>query len=367
MANVTVYCANAFLLSLVLILAMAKVANRFGLVAVPSDIKTHDVRIPVVGAAMFVALCIASILLQRHPIGHADLFLGLFLIVTLGVIDDLVGLRAPLKLVAQVACVASMVLPNDLLIQNAGVLYTGHALLLAEWAAPVTIFAVVGMVNAVNMIDGPDGLAGGISLVALAWFGVAAGILGLSDELPLILVLAFVILGFLVFNFRHPWRARASVLLGDAGSMMLGLSLAFVAISLSQRHGGSLSPIAVLWIFALPAIDALSLMVRRAIFGHSLLSSGRQHLHDLMQQAGLGANQTVLALVAISAILGGLGIAGWLLQLPDRVMLLGLGVPVLLHTWLVFYGHKRLPSLRPIPRSDIAASRLRSPMTTVGR
>ena len=83
MANVTVYCANAFLLSLVLILAMAKVANRFGLVAMPSDIKTHDVRIPVVGAAMFVALCIASILLQRHPIGHAYLFLGLFLIVTL--------------------------------------------------------------------------------------------------------------------------------------------------------------------------------------------------------------------------------------------------------------------------------------------
>src|SRR5260370_1201002 len=84
---------------------------------------------------------------SRHPIGHADLFLGLFLIVTLGVIDDLVGLWAPLKLVAQVACVAAMVLRNDLLIENAGVLYTGHALLLVEWAAPVTIFAVVGMVN----------------------------------------------------------------------------------------------------------------------------------------------------------------------------------------------------------------------------
>src|SRR6266481_4407037 len=179
MADVTVYCANAFLLAVVLILAMAKVANRFGLVDVPSDIKTHEGRIPLVGAAMFVALCIASILLQQHPIGHAHLFLGLFLIVTLGVIDDILGLWAPVKLVAQVACVASMVLPNDLLIQNAGVLYAERALLMAQWAAPVTIFAVVGMVNAVDMIDGLDGLAGGISLVALTWFGFAAGILGL--------------------------------------------------------------------------------------------------------------------------------------------------------------------------------------------
>jgi UDP-GlcNAc:undecaprenyl-phosphate GlcNAc-1-phosphate transferase len=367
MSNVTVYCGNAFLLSLVLILAMAKAADRAGLVDVPSESQTHEGRIPMVGAAMFVAFCIASILLERYPIRYADLFLGLLLIVTLGAIDDLVNLRAPIKLVAQIACVASMVLPNDLLIRSAGVLYAGHPLLLAQWAAPVTIFAVVGMVNAVNMIDGLDGLAGGVSLVALAWFGLAAGILGLSDELPLILVLAFVILGFLVFNFRHPWRARASVFLGDAGSMMLGLSLAFVAISLSQRNGGSLSPIAVLWILALPAIDTLSVMVRRVIWGHGLLSSDRQHLHDLMLQAGLGVNQTVLVLVAISAILGGLGIAGWLLRIPDRVMLLGLGVPMLLHTCLVCYGHKRLPSLRPIPLSDTATSPLRSPMTTAGR
>ncbi len=366
MSDVTVYCGNAFLLSLVLILAMARVANRFGLVDVPSDVKTHEGRIPMVGAAMFVAFCISSTLLRQHPIGHVDLILGLLLIVTLGVIDDLVNLRASVKLVAQVACVGLMVLPNELLIKNAGVLYAGHPLLLAQWAAPVTILAAVGIVNAINMIDGLDGLAGGVSLVALAWFGVAAGILGLSDELPLILVLAFVILGFLVFNFRHPWRARASAFLGDAGSMMLGLSLAFAAISLSQRSGDSLSPVAVLWIFALPVIDTLSLMVRRVISGNGLLSSDRRHLHDLMLLAGLGVNPTVLVLMTISTILGGVGIAGWLLGIPDGVMLLGLGAPVLLHTWFVCYGYMRLPSLRPVAVSDGAASTLRSPMSTAG-
>jgi len=348
-SDVMVYCGNAFLLSLVLIMATEKVAKHFSLADVPLDIQIPGGRIPMAGIAMFVAFGIASALLQRHPIGHGDLFVSLLLIVALGVIDDLVNLRASVKLGAQIACVGSMVLPSNFLIQNAGVLFDGHPLLLGQWAAPATIVIVVGMVNAVNMIDRLDGLAGGVSLVALVWFGLAAGILGLSDELPLILVLAFVILGFLVFRFGHPWRARASVLLGDAGGMMLGLSLSFVAISLSQTTGGSLSPIAILWIFALPTIDSLTLMARRILSACGLLSSDRWHLHDLMLQAGLGAKQTVLVLIAISTILGGIGIAGWLLRIPDGVMLLGLGIPMLLHTWLVWHGHSRLWSLRPIP------------------
>ena len=367
MPSVTVYCVNAFLLSVVLTLAMEKVAKRIGLVDVPSERKTHEGRIPLVGAAMFVAFCIASILLERQPSGFVNLLMGLLLIVSLGVIDDVVDLRAPVKLVAQCICVALMVLPNDLLIRHAGVLFAGHPLLLYGWAAPATIFAVVGLVNAVNMIDGLDGLAGGASVAALTWFAVAAGVLGLSDELLLILVLDFSVLGFLVFNFRHPWHARASVFLGDAGSMMLGLSLAFVAISLSQRTGSSLSPIAVLWVFAVPVVDTLSLMVRRAAAGHGLLSSDHRHLHDLMIQAGLSVSQTVLTLVAISAILGGVGIGGWYLGLPDGVMFLGLGIPVLLHTWFICYGWKHLQSpTHPFSVPSPAVSPMESTIESAG-
>jgi UDP-GlcNAc:undecaprenyl-phosphate/decaprenyl-phosphate GlcNAc-1-phosphate transferase len=351
MPSVAVSCVNAFLLSLVLILAMEKIARRIGLVDVPSERKHHEGRIPLVGAAMFLAFCIASLLLQRQPPGFVDLFIGLLLIVSLGVIDDLFDLRAPVKLVAQSVCVALMVLPNDLLIRNAGALFSDQPLLLLHWAVPATIFAVVGLVNAINMIDGLDGLAGGVSLVALAWFAVAAGVLGLSDELLLILVLACSALGFLVFNVRHPWRARAVVFLGDAGSMMLGLSLAFVAIKLSQRSGPALSPVAALWICALPVIDTLSLMVRRAAAGQGLLSSDHRHLHDLMVRAGLSVNQAVLVLVSISAILGGVGVGGWLLGVPDRVMLFGLGIAVLVHTWFSCHGWKHL---RPVKGEVVA-------------
>lgn len=205
----------------------------------------------------------------------------------------------------------------------------------------MTIFAVVGFINAINMIDGLDGLAGSISLVALAWFGVAAVALGLSGETLLVLILGCVLLGFLVFNFRHAWRPRAAVFLGDAGSMMLGLSLAFIAIDLSQQPTVQLSPIAVLWIFALPAIDTLSLLVRRAMSGKGALSSDREHFHDLLHNAGLGVTATVLLMAGISALLGGIGIAGWLLGVPNEIMLLALAAPTLLHTWFVLDGHKR--------------------------
>jgi UDP-GlcNAc:undecaprenyl-phosphate/decaprenyl-phosphate GlcNAc-1-phosphate transferase len=342
MPGVSVYCINAFLLSIVLTLAMEKVGRHVGLVDVPTARKDHEGRIPLVGSAVFLAFCIAALLLHRQPPGFIAFLAGMTLIVAVGIVDDLYDLRAFIKLAAQCAIVTLMVLPNDLVIRNAGSILSEHPLLLYGWAVPVTIFAVVGMINATNLIDGLDGLAGGVSLVALIWFAVAASVLGLPDELLLILILAFSILGFLVFNFRHPWRARAAVFLGDAGSTMLGLSLAFVAISLSQRTDRSLPPVAALWVCALPVIDTLSLIVRRLAAGEGVMAGDHRHLHHLLNRAGLNVSQTVFVLVIISALLGGIGIAGWLLHLPDRVMLLGLAIPILLHSWFCCYGWKHL-------------------------
>ncbi|MEA2782362.1 MAG: UDP-GlcNAc:undecaprenyl-phosphate/decaprenyl-phosphate GlcNAc-phosphate transferase [Rhodospirillaceae bacterium] len=342
MPSVTVYCVNAFLLSLVLTLAMERIARRIGLVDVPTQRKNHEGQVPLVGVAMFLAFGIASMLLQRQPPGFAAFLLGLAFIVLIGVVDDLIDVRAPIKLIAQAVGVAMMVLPSDIVIQNIGNLVHGRPLLLLDWAVPATIFAVVGLINAINMVDGLDGLAGGVSLTALIWFAVAAGMIGSSDQLLLILVLVFSILGFLVFNFRHPWRVRAAVFLGDGGSMMLGMALSFVAISLSQRHGPSLSPVAALWICALPVIDTLSLMIRRIAAGQSALASDHRHLHHLLRRAGLTVNETVLILVAANAVLGGIGIVGWSIGVPDGALLLGLTGPVIFHSWFSGYGWKHI-------------------------
>jgi UDP-GlcNAc:undecaprenyl-phosphate GlcNAc-1-phosphate transferase len=343
MRELALNCINGFLLSVVLILAMEKIATRVGLVDIPTARKNHSGRVPMVGAAVFVAFAVSAVLLEQRPTGFTSFMIGLASLVVLGLIDDRMNLRAMVKFMAQIACVALMVLPNKTLIWHVGMLLGGDYLLLQQWAVPVTIIAVVGLINAYNMIDGVDGLAGSLSLVALLWFAVAAGIMGFQDQLVLALLVTFCVAGFLFFNLRHHWRSRASVFLGDAGSMMLGAIVAFLAIGLSQHDGERLSPIAALWICAVPVIDTLSLAIRRVAAGRSPFSSDRQHLHHLMLDAGLSVTQVVTSLSIISGVLGGIGVVGWYLGVPDSIMLLGLIIPVGAHVWFEYSGRNHMP------------------------
>jgi UDP-GlcNAc:undecaprenyl-phosphate GlcNAc-1-phosphate transferase len=339
MRELAINCMNGFLLSFALILLMRKIASHLGLLDSPTARKNHEGHVPMVGAAVFVAFAVSALLLEQRPGGFASFMIGLTALVLLGLVDDRVNLSASVKLIAQVGTVALMVLPSQTLIWKAGDLFGNDFTLQLYWAAPITIIVVVGLINAYNMIDGIDGLAGCLAVVALFWFAAAAGLVGLHVELLLSLLVAFCVLGFLVFNLRHHWRNRAAVFLGDSGSMMLGAVLAFLAIALSQRNDGeALSPVAVLWICAVPIIDTGSLIVRRLAAGRSPFSSDRQHLHHLMLGAGMSVNQAVTILSLTSAACGAFGVAGWILGLPDAVMLAALLGPVALHIWFEQHG-----------------------------
>jgi UDP-GlcNAc:undecaprenyl-phosphate/decaprenyl-phosphate GlcNAc-1-phosphate transferase len=325
------HCLNAFLLSLMFSIVMARVAPRIGFVDFPTSRKRHNSPIPLVGLAVFVAFGISALLLGRFPSGASSLFVGLSMIVLVGVVDDKVDLPAAFKLLLQVVSVIMVASSHAMEIVSIGNLDHGQPLYLNDWALPVTIFAVVGMINAVNMIDGLDGLAGGTSLTSLIWFAVAAQLLGRSDDLLIILALAGSVLGFLVLNIRSPWRPQAVVFLGDSGSMMLGLALAFVAIRLSQHPAPALSPIAALWVCALPVIDTLSVIVRRLAARQNPMASDRQHCHHLLLQSGFSVGQVVALLIGVNFALGAVGVLGWSLGVPDTVMLAGLIVPAWLH------------------------------------
>jgi UDP-GlcNAc:undecaprenyl-phosphate/decaprenyl-phosphate GlcNAc-1-phosphate transferase len=336
---------NGFLLSIALILLMRKIASHVGLLDTPTARKKHQGHVPMVGAAVFVAFAVSAFLLEQRPGGFASFMIGLTALVLLGLVDDRANLSASVKLVAQAGSVALMVLPSQTLIWKAGDLFGNEFTLQLYWAAPITIIAMVGLINAYNMIDGIDGLAGSLTVIALFWFASAAGLVGLHGELLLSLLVAFCVLGFLVFNLRHHWRNRAAVFLGDSGSMMLGAVLAFLAIALSQRNDGeALSPVAALWICAVPIIDTGSLIVRRLAAGRSPFSSDRQHLHHLMLDAGLSVNQVVTILSLMSAACGAFGVVGWVLGLPDAVMLTALLGPVALHFWFEQYGRHQFHS-----------------------
>jgi UDP-GlcNAc:undecaprenyl-phosphate GlcNAc-1-phosphate transferase len=362
MRELVLNCLNGFLLSVVLILVMEKIAVRIGLVDVPTSRKNHDGQVPMVGAAVFAAFAISAILLQQRPSGFASFMIGLGSLVALGIVDDRVNLRATVKFAAQIACVAVMILPGKTIIWQLGGI-TGDGLMLPMgWAVPMTIIAVVGLINAYNMIDGIDGLAGSLSLVGLLWFAVAASMTGRHEVLLLTLLVAFCVIGFLLFNLRHHWRHHAEVFLGDAGSMMLGAVLAFLAIGLSQHDGSRLPPVVALWICAIPVIDTASLAVRRLAAGRSPFSSDRMHLHHLMLDAGLTVGEIVTILTLASGVLGGIGVLGWHLGVPDRIMAICLLIPVGIHVWFEQSGRHHMSQNRRLLRQDTASFKNPEPL-----
>jgi UDP-GlcNAc:undecaprenyl-phosphate GlcNAc-1-phosphate transferase len=220
------------------------------------------------------------------------------LLLAVGLLDDLYDVRWWWRILAQAA--AAMVLYY---VGGVRVAQIGDALgfphhHLGPLSLPLTIFATVGVINAINLIDGVDGLAGTLVLCALAMFCCAALYAGNAELAGRVLVLGGAVVGFLAWNFRVPGRARADVFMGNSGSALLGLAIAWVCFRLTQNSGHPVSPVLALWLLPVPVMDCLVLIARRVREGRSPFSAGRDHIHHYLSEAGFGA-------MGICAVLGG--------------------------------------------------------------
>jgi UDP-GlcNAc:undecaprenyl-phosphate GlcNAc-1-phosphate transferase len=356
---------NAFLGSVVLVIGLQRLPLPYRLLDQPTERKTHVGLVPLIGGlAMFIAFVLALALLDRPLQRQEGLLAALSLLVAVGVVDDLRDLWPLTKLVMHCAAAALMVVPDWRILDVVVELGAAEPLRLGFVGFPVSLLFVVGLINAINMIDGVDGLAGGVVAAILFWFALIADAIGRHTELVIILLLFFATLGFLVFNLRTPWRRSASVFMGDAGSMMLGGSVAYFTIVLVTSSGAeahaseSASLPALCWVLALPAIDTLSLIVRRLLAGNSPFVGDRRHLHHLLLDAGLSPAQVTALLVAVTTVLGGIGFAGVVLRVPDTVMALGLLLPVAAHTAFIGRRPARKAKAPPVgAASDVALFR----------
>jgi UDP-GlcNAc:undecaprenyl-phosphate/decaprenyl-phosphate GlcNAc-1-phosphate transferase len=344
-----IHLLSSFLLAVSLIPLLKGIALRIGLADLPNGRKIHEGAIPLTGGiAMFAAFTLPATSLSSLPGRHWALLCGLSFIVAVGVLDDLFDLRPRTKLVAQISAALIMILPEPSLIASGGSIEEPASQL---FATAVTIVLVVGIINSFNMIDGLDGLAGGAALSALAWLAVFAWLAGQTKWLLHILLLLLAVLGFLIFNMHHPWRRHAAVFMGDAGSMMLGAAIAFFIVELAMREPETAAPLPVLlWMVALPCFDTSALIARRIAEGRSPFLADRQHVHHLMLEAGFSPLLATGILVAICTVLGGIGMAGWSLGIPDGVMLFGLAIPFTVHLYFTCYRWKRIE-----PRGTTAA------------
>ncbi|MBA1146044.1 hypothetical protein H0Z60_03120 [Ectothiorhodospiraceae bacterium WFHF3C12] len=328
---------------------LRRLAWRLGWVDVPGGRKQHESLVPPVGG-LSIGLAVLIGILVVADAGTVDasilpLLACLFSLVALGAIDDFRGLSARLRLLAHVAAALLLVLWGDLRITTLGT-FLGAEVELGLLAIPVTVVCVVGFINALNMFDGIDGLAGGFSLVCLLWLAIAAQVDAGGTGVGLLLLFAAGVAGFLLFNLRHRFRRRATVFLGDAGSTMLAVVIAWYAIKIGGSGEGAIPPLSYAWLLVLPVMDMISLTMRRIRRGHSPLQADREHVHHVFMRAGYSPSETAYILLGATAVLGSFGLIAGLAGVPQTVQALGLLIVFGLHHYFITRAWRTMKVLK---------------------
>jgi len=342
------YFIIAFGMTLQLLLVLRGLAPKIGLLDAPGGRKAHTGAIPLVGGlGMFIAFCFTLLMLD-HPIGELRALLaGATLLVITGVMDDLHELSSSARFAVQIIASLMMVYWGGVELTDLGYLVSSDGLVELGWfSVPLTVFATVGVINALNMIDGVDGLAGSVTaltLVTLIVVASTAGDIGSSMVLGLLLA---AIGGFLVLNLRFPWQPRARVFMGDAGSMFLGLMLAWFLIDFSQGEQRLISPATALWLLGVPLIDTVTMMLRRMLKRRSPFEPDREHFHHVLMLAGFSPLKTMLIMVVGSATMAIIGLAGHYQGVPEWVMFYGFLLVFAAYFLMIQYAWKVMRFLK---------------------
>ena len=311
------YLGVVFFTSLLLALLLTPLAQIYaeacGLVDVPGRRKMHSCPMPRVGGvAIAGAFCATVLLSVQCNALVGGVLAGALAISFTGILDDKYQIRPRWKFAGEILAVVLFMAVSGIALTHLGNLFALGRIELGSWAWPVTLFAVVGVINALNLSDGLDGLAGGISLIGAAFLAFLAYEAGQWFVLTLLVVLLGSILGFLRFN-QHP----ATLFMGDTGSLLLGYVLAVLAVALTQGGSGgeAVAPITVLLTLCLPVADTLWVMGRRMQKGTSPFLPDKAHLHHRLLALGLSHGTTVSV---IYALCGGFGALAWLArELPE--------------------------------------------------
>ncbi len=340
---------STLLLSALSIHVMAPVAVKLGLTDKPGGRKHHEHATPLVGGiAIYLSLLVSGLLLKWYELGDFNfLFIaaGGALVLT-GLIDDYCELSIRIRMGVQALASLVMILMAGIVLNDLGAIVSTDLLMLGYFAVPITILGVVAITNALNMMDGIDGLAGAVSCVCLGLLLSVAMVSGSVPDAILIVSAMGAVLGFLLFNFHWFGIRKAHVFLGDSGSTMLGFLFAWLLISLSQGEGRAMQPVTALWIFAVPLMDLAGLIIRRLWLKRSPFKADRGHLHHLLLDAGFRVRQAVVLIAAIQVLLGLIGLMGLYLDIPDRVMFISFLLLFSLYCYLIIRPWRVVPRLR---------------------
>lgn len=288
----------AFLIAYTLTPPVRVLAFQIGAIDVPADDRRmHTKPIPRIGGlAIFLSFTGTTILLCEPARSLVTVWIGGAVLVLLGILDDIYRLPAWLKFIVQLL-VSGFAVWNGTVIDHINL--GGEYVSLGIFSVPLTILWIAGLTNAINFIDGLDGLACGISVISsLSLFCVILLTGNLTSAL-ITLILAASCLGFLPFN-TNPAR----IFMGDTGSLFLGYTMAVLSVQGVFKMHAVLAFLVPLAIFALPLCDTIFAIVRRLLAGKSPFTADRGHLHHRLVDLGFTQKESVKILYAICAILG---------------------------------------------------------------
>jgi UDP-GlcNAc:undecaprenyl-phosphate GlcNAc-1-phosphate transferase len=347
----------AFALTCLLLWILQPIAARLDLLDHPQGRKDHAHPTPITGGLAMAAASLLAFWVMPNLTRSLQAFcIAGMLLVAVGLWDDKRDLRWYWRILAQAVAALIIVYWGGVRVAELGPLFGLGNTSLGFLSVPFTVFATIGIINAINMIDGADGLAGLLGLAALTMLCAAAAYAGNAMLAERVSVLAGALAGFLLWNVRFPWRPRAKVFLGNAGSAFLGLVIAWVAFRLTQNAGHPVNPVLALWLVPIPVMDTLVLIVRRLREGRSPFSAGRDHIHHFMQDAGFGPTRAALWLTLFSLLCGLLVGQAMRMDVPNPLLLLAYVLLCAGWLWLSSDRDRTLAFFRRLPGARAGAA-----------
>ncbi|MDF2155722.1 UDP-N-acetylglucosamine--undecaprenyl-phosphate N-acetylglucosaminephosphotransferase [Vibrio sp. CAU 1672] len=310
-----------FFSSFATLFLMRKVARNIGLVDKPNERKLHVGAVPLIGGISICIVLVQYLTFKPDVIEFSWLYVCSIVILTLvGAIDDKIDLSFKIRMGIQAVLSLVMIKIAGIELHSLGNMFGFGEMYLGWPGIVITILAVIGAINAFNMVDGIDGLLGGLSIVT---FGALAYLLRVDSQHGLAYLCVVIIVAMLPYIFMNLGilgRAR-KVFMGDAGSMLIGFTVIWLLLGVSQSEAKPLMrPVTALWLIAVPLMDMAAIMIRRVRRGVSPFKPDREHLHHIFQRIGLSSKQTLVAICTIAALYAAFGIYGEMTEIPEPVM-----------------------------------------------
>lgn len=340
---------NFYLISigicLLVTLTSTKVFQKLNLVDRPDGKrKIHKGDIALSGG-ISLFLSISVLLYLFHDFESLDSFQKNFsiiwtvsvIILLMGLVDDVSPLTPFSRLAIQIFASWLVIIFSDVYLRDLGNIFGIGNLYLGEVGLPITIFMIVGICNAFNMIDGMDGFVGFVVLISSITLGIMFSDLHFNH---LIHIAPIAISVFLFFNLGLLGK-KFKIFLGDSGSMWLGFIVGWYLVLLTQGDSSSIEPVTALWLVMLPLVDALSTFLNRLIQKKSMFLGDRTHFHHLLLDAGLVKWKVLVILILFSSASCGVALISWIYDTEEHYQFYGF-----LTIWALYALFLKYPFLK---------------------